>query len=40
MDKNLKLADEGLHKENVGLLIGADFYWDLVYGLIQRGNGV
>ena len=24
--KNLKLADEGLHKENIDLLIGANFY--------------
>ena len=38
--KNLKLADEGLHKENVDLMIGTDFYWDIVDGSVKRGNGV
>ena len=38
--KNLKLADEGLDKENIDLLIGADFYWDIVGGSVKRGNGV
>ena len=38
--KNLKLADEGLLKENIDLLIGEDFYWDIVDGSVKRGNGV
>ena len=38
--KNLKLADEGLHKENIDLMIGTDFYWDIVDGSVKRGNGV
>ena len=38
--KNLKLVDEGLHKEKTDLLIGADFYWDIVDGSVKRGNGV
>ena len=38
--KNLKLADESLHKENIELLIGADFYWGIVDGSVKRGNGV
>ena len=38
--KNLKLADEVLHKGNIDLLIGADFYWNIVYGSVKRGNGV
>ena len=38
--KNLKLADEDLDKENIDLLIGADFYWDIVDGSVKRGNGV
>ena len=38
--KNLKLADEGLYKENIDLLIGADFSWDIVDGSVKRGNGV
>ena len=37
--KNLKLADEGLDKQNVDLLIGADFYWDIVDRSVKRGNG-
>ena len=38
MDKKLNLskviilAVEGLHKENIDLLIWADFYWDIVDG--------
>ena len=36
--KNLKLVDEGLHKENIDLLIGADIYWNIVDGSIKRGN--
>ena len=27
--KSLKLADDGLHKENIDLLIGADFHWGI-----------
>ena len=38
--KNLKLADEGLHKENIDLMIGTDFYLDIVDGTVKRGNGV
>ena len=38
--KNLKLADEGLHKENIDLLIGADFYCDIVDGSVKNGNDV
>ena len=38
--KNVKLADEGLYKENIDLLIGADFYWDIVDGSVKKGNGV
>ena len=38
--KNLKLADEGLLKENIDLLIGAAFYWDIVDGSVKRGNSV
>ena len=38
--KNLKLVDEGLDKENIDLLIGADFYWDIVGGSVKRGNSV
>ena len=38
--KNLKLADEGLLKENIDLLIGEDFHWDIVDGSVKRGNGV
>ena len=38
--KNLKLADEGLHKENIDLLIGADSYWGTVDRLVKRGYGV
>ena len=38
--KNLKLAGEGLHKENIDLLIAADFYWDIVDGSVKRGNCV
>ena len=38
--KNLKLADEGLHKENIELLIRANFCWDIVDGLVKRGIGV
>ena len=38
--KNLKLADEGLHKENADLMIGTDFYCDIVDGSVKRGNGV
>ena len=29
-----------MHKENIDLLIGADFYWDIVDGSIKRSNGV
>ena len=38
--KNLKLADESLHKENIDVLIGEDFYWDIVNSSVKRGNGV
>ena len=38
--KDLNLADEGLHKENIDLLIGADFYWGIVDGSIKSGDGV
>ena len=38
--KNLKLADEGLHKENIDLLIREDFYCDIVDGSVKRGNDV
>ena len=38
--KNLKLADEGLHKGNIDLLIGADFYWDIINGSVKTDNGV
>ena len=38
--KNLNVADKGLHKENIDLLIGADFSWDIVDGLVKTGNGV
>ena len=38
--KNLKLADEGLHKENIDWLIRAYFSWDIVDGLVKTGNGV
>ena len=38
--KNRKLVDESLHKENIELLIGADFYWGIVDGSVKRGNGV
>ena len=38
--KNLKLADEGLHKGNIDLLIWPDFYWDIVDESVKRGNGV
>ena len=38
--KNLKLADEVLHKENIDFLIGAGFYWDIVDRSVKRGNGV
>ena len=38
--KNLKLADKVLHKENIDLLIGADFYWDIVHGSVKSVNGV
>ena len=38
--KNLKLADEGLLKENIDLLIEAAFYWDIVDGSVKRGNSV
>ena len=38
--KNLKLADEGLHKGNIDLLIRANFYWSIADGLVKRGNGV
>ena len=38
--KNLKLADEGLYKENIDLLIGADFSRDIVDGSVNQGNGV
>ena len=38
--KNLKLADEGLHKENIDLLTGANFYWDIVDESLKSGNGV
>ena len=34
--KNLKLVDEGLHKENIDLLIGADIYWDIVDRSVKR----
>ena len=37
--KNLELADEGLHKQNIDVLIGADFYWDIVDRSVKRGNG-
>ena len=46
MDKKLNLskviilAVEGLHKENIDLLIWADFYWDIVDGSIKKGNSV
>ena len=33
--KNLKLADEGLHKENIDWLIRAYFSWDIVDGLVK-----
>ena len=38
--KNLKLTDEGLHRENIDLLVGADFYLDIVDGSVKRGNSV
>ena len=38
--KNLRLADEGLHKENIDLLIREDFYCDIVDGSVKRGNDV
>ena len=38
--KNFKLADEGLHKENKDLLIGADYYWDMFDGEVKSGNGL
>ena len=38
--KNLELANEVLHKENIDLLIGADFYWDIVDGSVKSVNGV
>ena len=38
--KNLKLADEGLHKGNIYLLIGADFCCGIVDESVKRGNGV
>ena len=38
--KNLKFADESLHKENIDVLIGADIYWDIVDESVKRGNGV
>ena len=38
--KNLKLADEGLHKKNIDLMTGTDFYLDIVDGSVKRGNGV
>ena len=37
--KNLKLVDEGLHKQNIDVLTGADFYWDIVDRSLKRGNG-
>ena len=38
--KNLKFADEGLHKGSTDFLIGADFYWNRVDGSVKRGNDV
>ena len=38
--KNFKLADEGLHTENIDLLIGADYYWDMFDGSVKRVNGL
>ena len=40
LSKVIILAVEGLHKENIDLLIWADFYWDIVDGSIKKGNSV
>ena len=38
--RDLKLADSGQNKGKIDLLIGADFYWSAVDGVVKSGDDV